>query len=381
MAKPKGINTARKKRADGSIEELHYHRATNVRIHGDPTTPEFAAYVERLDREAEELKKGRVEKPRDLIWLIRAYQAAPDWTDLAKSTRTIEQYNIKALEAEFGVMTLKAIEERGARTMFLEWHDELAEEQPRGADAKLARLARIFAFGVDREHLNVNPIASFKRAYKGDRSEIIWLPEHVRQFTATAKGSLCDALALAFHTGQRRGDLLAVRWSAFDGKALSLTQSKTGARVYIPCTRALLQTLARLKDDYEARIEAAEMRGEGETVADTILTNNASSWTPDAFKQAWRYAYLSAWPAPAAPPDLHFHDLRGTAVTMLAEAGCTVPEIASITGHSMESAARILERYLGATKVMAENAIAKLEARNGPGGGGPKPAASCYLTE
>jgi hypothetical protein len=26
--------------------------------------------------------------------------------------------------------------------------------------------------------------------------------------------------------------------------------------------------------------------------------------------------------------DLHFHDLRGTAITMLAEAGCTVPEIA-----------------------------------------------------
>lgn len=31
--------------------------------------------------------------------------------------------------------------------------------------------------------------------------------------------------------------------------------------------------------------------------------------------------------------DLHFHDLRGTAITMLAEAGCDAPEIASINGH------------------------------------------------
>jgi integrase len=33
---------------------------------------------------------------------------------------------------------------------------------------------------------------------------------------------------------------------------------------------------------------------------------------------------------------LHFHDLRGTAITMLAESGCTNSEIASITGHSMK---------------------------------------------
>lgn len=32
--------------------------------------------------------------------------------------------------------------------------------------------------------------------------------------------------------------------------------------------------------------------------------------------------------------ELHFHDLHGTAVTLLAEAGCSVPEIAAITGHS-----------------------------------------------
>ncbi|WP_414468055.1 hypothetical protein [Methylobacterium currus] len=53
---------------------------------------------------------------------------------------------------------------------------------------------------------------------------------------------------------------------------------------------------------------------------------------------------------------------------MLAEAGCTVPEIATITGHSQAHAQRILDRYLARTRTLAESAIAKLDEhrRNQP---------------
>jgi hypothetical protein len=54
-------------------------------------------------------------------------------------------------------------------------------------------------------------------------------------------------------------------------------------------------------------------------------------------------------------------DLRGTAVTLLAEAGCTVPEIVSITGHTLQSATRILEKYLARTKAISDAAIFKFE--------------------
>jgi integrase len=59
--------------------------------------------------------------------------------------------------------------------------------------------------------------------------------------------------------------------------------------------------------------------------------------------------------------DLHFHDIRGTTVTMLAEAGCTLPEIVAITGHSLRRAQDILEKYLSRTSKLAETAIAKFE--------------------
>jgi len=58
--------------------------------------------------------------------------------------------------------------------------------------------------------------------------------------------------------------------------------------------------------------------------------------------------------------DLTFHDLRGTAVTRLAEAVMEA-EIASITGHSIKSVGAILDRYLARTKGLALSAIEKLE--------------------
>ena len=48
---------------------------------------------------------------------------------------------------------------------------------------------------------------------------------------------------------------------------------------------------------------------------------------------------------------------------MLAEAGATVPEIATITGHGLEHVSRILERYLARTRHLSESAMLKFENR------------------
>jgi integrase len=59
---------------------------------------------------------------------------------------------------------------------------------------------------------------------------------------------------------------------------------------------------------------------------------------------------------------LLFMDLRRTAVVHLARAGCSVPEIAAITGHSVSRTVSILEVYLPRDSEMAAAAIAKLDA-------------------
>ena len=52
----------------------------------------------------------------------------------------------------------------------------------------------------------------------------------------------------------------------------------------------------------------------------------------DGFRASWGKSRTKA----DIPDDLTFHDVRGSAVTRLAEAGCEVPEIATITGHSLK---------------------------------------------
>ncbi len=58
--------------------------------------------------------------------------------------------------------------------------------------------------------------------------------------------------------------------------------------------------------------------------------------------------------------DFTFPDLRDTAVTWYARASSTVPEIASITGHTPASIYTILKHYLALDAELADNAVKKL---------------------
>jgi integrase len=91
-----------------------------------------------------------------------------------------------------------------------------------------------------------------------------------------------------------------------------------------------------------------------------ILTStDRRPWTEDGFRSSWRKAC-----ATAGIVGLTFHDLRGTAVTRLALAGCTEAEIATITGHRLRDVATILDaHYLHRDPALARSAISKLEKR------------------
>lgn len=153
-------------------------------------------------------------------------------------------------------------------------------------------------------------------------------------------------LVLALHTGQRQGDILRLAWSNYSGTHLSWRQGKSqrgdkpGRLVTIRCTKALKTTLDGL-----------------EKKSTLILTTQ----TGPAFKK--RY-FADQWEKTCKATgitDLHCHDIRGTTVTMLFQAGCNLGEIVSIAGHSLRRAQEILDRYLARTSTMADNAIAKLE--------------------
>ena len=62
-----------------------------------------------------------------------------------------------------------------------------------------------------------------------------------------------------------------------------------------------------------------------------LLNEDGQPWggKGDGFRSSWRKASIKA----GVQGEVAFTDLRGTAVTRLALAGCTVPQICMFTGH------------------------------------------------
>jgi integrase len=225
-------------------------------------------------------------------------------------------------------------------------------DKPRTADYAWTMLARVLSVAKDRGLIAVNVCERGGRLYEADRTEIIWAAEHIQKFCAVASDELQFALLLALWTGQRQGDLIRLTWPQYDGSKIRLRQRKgLKKRVVIPVG-------APLKVALDAR--------QPEKPEGAILRNTfGEPWTSDGFRTSWGKAFDRA---KLGDEDLHFHDLRGTAVTRLALAGCTVPQIAAITGHSIPDVEAILEaHYLGGQTELAEQAIMKLDTKYGSG--------------
>jgi integrase len=291
--------------------------------------------------------------------LIRGYTLSIEFQqNLALSTQSEYRRMLTAAESQFGDMPIAALDDPRLRKDFLDWREMVARSSgKREADHRLSAISAMLTWGVDRGQILANPLRGFKRLYHADRSEIIWLPEHITAFMRVAPLEMQRALIIGLHTGQREGDLLRLPWSAYDGRWIKLRQGKSrhrGARgplVEIPCTAAL----RRMLDNMERKS------------ALIMTTKTGHAFKKRYFIKLWNDAMKAAGldgvqlPGMDAPVELHFHDLRGTSVTLLSEAGCTAQQVASITGHSLKTVHRILERYLARTRGLAEQAILNFE--------------------
>jgi len=241
-------------------------------------------------------------------------------------------------------MPNKALASPKVRGEFINYQEEIGRDRPREADNRLTVLSAVLAYAARKGKISDNPLRGFERLYHANRSEHIWTEADIKRFMKEAPVELQRAMILALHTGQRYGDLIRLRWSDYDGAALSLQQSKTSVRVDVKCTEALRRML-----------------NQTERSGLHILTRaDGRPWFTErndkALSKAWR-AHATA----AGVSGLTFHDLRGTAVTLLSEAGATPQQVAAITGHTMQSVYRVLERYLARTPALAAAAILAFE--------------------
>jgi len=331
----KGINSKTVTLADGTKRTYYWAWKGGPRVKGEFGTPEFMASFYAA------VSAKRAPPSDTLLSILQGYQASAEFLNLAERTRDGYVKQIKKIEAEFIDFPLSALTDKRTRGDFLAWRDRLATRSRRQADYAWTVLARVLSWALGRGLIDANPCLKGGRLYRGSRKDKVWTLADEEAFLNVAPDRLSLALTLALWTGQRQGDLLRLPWSAYDGTHIRLRQSKTGTRVLIPVGAPL-----------KAVLDSTPRRNE------LILVNiDGVPWNENGFRSSWKKACIKA-----GIKDLTFNDLRGTAVTRLALAGCTEAEIATISGHTLRDVRSILDaHYLSRDPALGESAIRKLE--------------------
>lgn len=307
------------------------------------------------------------------------------------SGKTVYDYRLKArvLEKHFPQVWHQ---EAGAftRPACVAMYDQLVGKVGNAqAVATMRVLGICFAWAIRRgriEGMLVNPAHELGMSAPPPRIRV-GSKEEIEHLVAVAdligRPELGDMILLGVFTGQRQGDRRMLTVTSRQNGRILFRQMKTKARVSIPEIPAL-----------KARLAAAERRRKEAGIINPHVVLDERRWVP--FTQT-HYAHLFAelrqiagQGAPASetmpqirampsligkpsgepgavdeeenPLALRDQDLRDTAVTWLARAGCTIPEICAITGHSLKSATTIFRHYLAIDPAMADSAMAKMVA-------------------
>jgi integrase len=284
--------------------------------------------------------------------VIDEYEKSRDFVGLATRTKRDYDGHLRKIEAArltsgapaFATYPLEVIEDPKIRQRLLGWRDTMAKSSLRQADATFAVLRLVLEWARNRGIISINHAVRPKKLYRADRSHKIWLPEHLDAFRKVAAPEMQLALELALWTGQRQADLLKLPWTAYQDGRLRFRQGKRQRLVDMP----VYSSLKVLLDAQPRRTETV------------LSTAKGRPWKveprPIHFMHEWREATLKA-----GLDGLHFHDLRGTTCTMLADAGCTPSEIAAMLGWALPTVNEMLDRYQARTSRQSDSAVAKLE--------------------
>jgi integrase len=323
-----GVHIIKIRNRAGRLVEYHYAWRGGPRLGSRPGTPAYAReYARHMATRPGPLRPGTLDA------IIDDWRASASFTRLKPKTRADYERIEAVIRAEFGDLPARAIEARGARTMFIDWRDTM-RSTPRSADYHMAVLASILAFAADREIIARNPLERVGRLHTATRADVIWPRAAIDTMLTRARPHIRSVFVMALTTLQRQGDCLSMPTLAWDGQQAWIRQGKTGARVRIT-PPAMLRTIL---DDARANDRA------------TVLTNSyGERWTSTGFRASWRKEM-----ARLGIRGVTFHDLRGTGISWLHhEAHLPIADIAAISGHSAADAEAIIRRHYLSSEAVA----------------------------
>lgn len=278
------------------------------RLPDDPDTEEFARIYWAL-------RSGQRNSPSKTTWdaLITSYYGSPAFKSKAKGTQANYRRHCEEIREKNGTKDISHFRRKHAVVVrdALQGHWSKANE-------RVAVLSILCKHAVDLEWIERNPVVDIEKL-KGGEYEA-WPDDKLDAF-----GNYCErhalttartAFELAVGTGQRLGDCVKMRWEDFDGEYMSVTQEKTGARIWVYCPERLRAYLLRLP------------RKGKHILAKNLSQPIGKRTVQTAIEEVRRALEILRGPNRLVP-----HGWRYTAARLLAEAGCSDADIQSVTGH------------------------------------------------
>jgi len=268
--------------------------------------------------------------------MVDAYLASPKFSALAEGSRAAYLPKLLEFQRELGDLRPDDLKPFNLARL----RDNMAGT-PGKANATLRTIGALYAWG--REHgyvTQANPATGLKKLEMGQHAP--WSQEALDAFPEALPPGLARCCMIGLYTGQRLGDVLAMRRTAVDGGGVWVTQEKTRKTLLIPLHSAIRDIVL--------------------AAADVVCPKNAAGepYTADQFHAAWTRARRNKGrPLPPALKDVVFHGLRKNATVNLLEAGCSEAQVAAVTGMSLPM---VVHYGRGARqRVLAQEAIKKLE--------------------
>jgi integrase len=223
--------------------------------------------------------------------------------------------------------------------------EEIGETAPGMANLSASVMRRLFAYAIGKELRKDNPFSGIEPYRLG--SHHTWSEAEIATYRAAWPIGTRERLAfdLLLYTGQRVGDVAAMRRSDLRNGVIHVTTEKTGAELDISLHPDLLRS-----------IKACAAQG-----LTLIGSPHGRPMSAKALSAMVTRAALAAGLSKKCVP----HRLRKSAMRRLAEYGSTSKEIASMSGHR---SLKEIERYTDAADQahLARSAVARIpEEQNG----------------
>lgn len=255
-------------------------------------------------------KRESIDPTLTIEAFIALFERSPKFARYAEGTKRVYTIHLRRLEANFPDAPAEEIDSTDIARLIASFGTNVG-----AANLALSVVGSLYKWGRKGKviHGKCDPTDGLEHEKMGEHEP--W-PEHILEsalMTDNARVKL--ATHLLFYTGQRIGDVCAMRWSDIRDGRLEVKQQKTGRELSIP----LHAELAELLNKTPRRSLTILSTHDGKPITGNTIRLELQTYVKELFK-------------------LHIvpHGLRKNAVNAILEAGCSVAETSAVTGQSLQ---------------------------------------------